>query len=99
MGVGGVRHSPHVGDEAGGEQQRSSDGQQHPFDHLPSRHLAPVEALHTPRQRCEPLHAQQPDADVLNADGANGFAEPVIDSTPFECTLEALDPVKLALAS
>ncbi len=42
---------------------------------------------------------QQPGLEVLNADGANDFAAPVIDNAPHDCTLEPLEPVVLAIAS
>lgn len=42
---------------------------------------------------------QQPGHEVLNADGVNDFAGPVIDSAPHDCTLEPLEPVVLAIAS
>jgi len=36
--------------------------------------------------------------DVLNADGPNGYDSPRVDTEAFDCTLEALAPVELALA-
>ncbi len=42
---------------------------------------------------------QQPGLEVLNADGANDFAAPVIDNAPHDCALEPLEPVVLAIAS
>ena len=42
---------------------------------------------------------QQPGSDVLNADGGNDFAEPVIDNGPHDCELEPLAPIELAIAS
>lgn len=42
------------------------------------------------------LCVQETDAEVLDADAANGFATPTIGVDEFDCTLEALDPVELA---
>lgn len=41
----------------------------------------------------------QPDSDVLNADGANGFVSPLIATDDHVCSLDPLDPVELAAAS
>ena len=44
------------------------------------------------------LCVQQPGSEVLNADGANGFAQPAVEAG-FDCTLAPLDPVVLDSAS
>ena len=41
---------------------------------------------------------RQPGAEVLNADGGNDFASPVIDNAPHDCDLEPLAPIELAIA-
>ena len=38
---------------------------------------------------------QQPDAEVINADASNGFAQPTIDNAPFDCTLEPLPSIEI----
>lgn len=38
---------------------------------------------------------QETGVEVLNADGGNGFAAPVIDTAAHDCVLESLDPVVL----
>lgn len=42
---------------------------------------------------------QEPGADVINADAANGFAAPEVQTEAFDCTLDALDPVELSIGS
>ena len=52
-----------------------------------------VDGAQRPEDR---LCVQETDAEVLNADAANGFAAPTIGVDEFDCTLEPLDPVELA---
>lgn len=40
---------------------------------------------------------QEADAEVVNADAANGFAAPGIDTAAFDCVLEPLAPIELAI--
>ncbi len=42
---------------------------------------------------------QQAGVDVFNADAANDFAQPRVDTAALDCALESLDPVMLELAS
>jgi len=52
-----------------------------------------VEGAQRPEDR---LCVQETDAEVLNADAANGFAAPTIGVDAYDCTLEPLSPVELA---
>ena len=52
-----------------------------------------VEGAQRPEDR---LCVHETDAEVLNADAANGFAAPTIGIEGFDCTLEPLESVELA---
>ena len=42
---------------------------------------------------------QEDEVEVLNADGGNDFAAPLVDNAPHDCTLNELEPVVLSFSS